>query len=90
MYIDKYNFTHLELFVIVCYGLLFMKWRYKAMFNKTEYQRNYRKEKLKRVPLDLTIKDYKRLKSHTETTSETVNGFIKRAIEETIENDNKK
>ena len=57
------------------------------MFDKTEYQRNYRKNKLKRISLELPIKDYEVLKDHTETTKETVNGFIKRAIKETIDRD---
>ena len=57
------------------------------MFDKNEYQKKYRNEKLKRVPLDLTINDYETLKKHTEERKETVNGFIKRAIRETMEND---
>ena len=60
------------------------------MFDKKEYQKKYRNEKLKRVPLDLPIKDYEILKSHTETTHETVNGFIKRAIKETMQHDKNK
>lgn len=60
------------------------------MFDRTEYNRNYRKNKLKRIPLSVPIEFYNKIKSHTETTSETVNGFIKRAIEETIKRDNEK
>ena len=59
------------------------------MFDKTEYMRNYRKNKLRRIPFEVPIEKYEQIKSHTETTGETVNGFIKRAIDETIENDNK-
>ena len=58
------------------------------MFDRTEYNRNYRKEKLKRIPLDVTPEQYKTIKEHTEKTNESVNGFIKRAINETIERDN--
>lgn len=57
------------------------------MFNRNEYQKEYRKNNLKRVSLELPIKDYEVLKDHTETTKETVNGFIKRAIKETIDRD---
>lgn len=60
------------------------------MFDRTEYNRNYRKNNRKRIPFDVSIEFYNKIKSHTETTSETVNGFIKRAIEETIKRDNKK
>lgn len=57
------------------------------MFNRNEYQKEYRKNNLKRVSLELPIKDYEILKLHTEATKETVNGFIKRAINETIQRD---
>lgn len=60
------------------------------MFDKTEYQRNYRKVKLKRIPFDVTIEKYEQIKEHSEKQSESVNGFIKRAINETIERDNSK
>ena len=57
------------------------------MFDRKEYNKNYKKEKLKRIPLDVTQDHYNDIKSHTEKTHETVNGFIKRAINETIERD---
>lgn len=47
----------------------------------------YAKEHLKRVPLDLQLKDYEELKAYTERTGETVNGFIKRAIREAMKRD---
>ena len=45
----------------------------------------YAKEHLKRVPLDLQLDEYARLKAYTERTGETVNGFIKRAIREAMD-----
>ena len=60
------------------------------MFDRTEYNRKYRKEKLKRIPLNVTWDFYEKIKNHTEETKESVNGFIKRAINEAIENDKKK
>lgn len=57
------------------------------MFDKNEYMKEYRKNKLRRIPLDVTPEQYETLKEHTENTHETVNGFIKRAINETIERD---
>lgn len=43
--------------------------------------------KIKRVPLDMQISDYDKVKAHAEAHNETVNGFIKRAIGETMERD---
>ena len=56
-------------------------------FNQTEYTLKYAKEKYKRVPLDLKLEDYDKVKDHAETMNESINGFIKRAINETIAND---
>ena len=58
------------------------------MFDKNGYMKEYRKNKLKRIPLDVTPEQYESIKSHTDATHESVNGFIKRAINETIERDN--
>lgn len=56
---------------------------------KQKQQRiNYAKEKLKRVPLDLQKTKYELVKFHAENRGESVNGFIKRAIDETMERDN--
>lgn len=60
------------------------------MFNKTEYQRNYKKEKLKRVPLELPIEKYNEVKSAADNASESVNGYIKKAIEQRMKRDRKK
>ena len=48
----------------------------------------YAKKNLKRVPLDVQKEHYDRIKNHAEGRGETVNGFIKRAIDETMERDN--
>lgn len=50
------------------------------MFNKTEYQRNYRKEKLKRVSLELPNESYEELKLAADNANESVNGYIKKAV----------
>lgn len=60
-----------------------------SLTEKQKQQRiNYAKEKLKRVPLDLQKTKYESVKSHAESRGESVNGFIKRAIDETMERDN--
>lgn len=59
-----------------------------ALTEKQKQQRiDYAKEKLKRIPLDVQKSKYDEIKTHTERRNETVNGFIKRAIDETMERD---
>ena len=45
---------------------------------------------LKRLSLALPVADYERMQEHIKQTSETQNGFIKRAIKETMSNDYRK
>lgn len=54
---------------------------------KVKYDIQYAKDKLKRIPLDVKKEYYDTIKEHAETQGETVNGFIKRAISETMESD---
>ena len=54
---------------------------------RKESMYKYAKENLKRVPLDMQKSTYEEIKLHAEARSESVNGFIKRAISETIERD---
>ena len=55
--------------------------------NKKKYNIQYKKDNFKRIPLEVTKEKYEEIKSHADSRSESVNGFIKRAIDETIEND---
>lgn len=52
---------------------------------RKEYLYNYQKEKLKRVPLDMQLSDYERLKEAATRADQTVNGYIKQAIAEKME-----
>lgn len=52
------------------------------MFDKTEYQRNYRKIKLKRVSFDLPKEKYEEIKAAADNANESVNGYIKKAVEQ--------
>lgn len=45
----------------------------------------YAKEHLKRVPLDLQKDQYKRVQDAAAATGESVNGYIKTAIERRLE-----
>lgn len=50
----------------------------------------YKAAKIKRVPLDMQIAKYEALQTHAAARGESVNGFIKRAIAETMERDQQK
>lgn len=53
---------------------------------KKQYNIKYSKEKYKRVPLDLPKEKYEQIKTVSSNLGETVNGFIKKAIEDRINN----
>lgn len=53
---------------------------------RKESMYKYARENLKRIPLDVTKEKYIEIKSAADTAGESVNGFIKRAIDEAIEN----
>ena len=59
-------------------------------YNETAYKasQKYKAGNIKRVPLDMQKSRYEEIKAHAEARSESVNGFIKRAISETMERDN--
>ena len=48
----------------------------------------YKDKNYKRVPLDISKEKYAEIKAHAVERSETVNGFIKRAIDCQIQRDN--
>jgi len=58
-----------------------------AIDKKTEYNMQYAKEKLKRIPLDVQKEKYAEIKAHAEKMGESTNAFIKRAIDETMDAD---
>lgn len=61
------------------------------MPEKTEAQKRAQKaymEKFARVELRMTQEKRNAVQAHAEAHSESVNGFINRAIEETMERDN--
>ena len=61
----------------------------KKQAKKKQYDIQYAKENLKRIPLDVPKATYDEIKAHAAAHSESVNGFIKRAINKTMELDNK-
>ena len=56
---------------------------------KTEHNLNYAKTKLKRIPLDIQNEKYEEIKNAADQAGESVNGYIKKAIDQRIERDNK-
>ena len=48
----------------------------------------YKAKNIKRIPLDVAKDKYDQIKSAAETTGESVNGYIKKAIDERMERDN--
>ena len=56
--------------------------------NQKQSRYKYAKENLKRIPLDVQKEKYIEIKSHADSHKESVNGYIKKAIDMRIENDN--
>lgn len=54
---------------------------------KVKYDINYAKQNIKRIPLDVQKEHFEKIKAHADHKGESVNGFIKRAINETMERD---
>lgn len=54
---------------------------------KYEYNQKYARENFKRIPLDVQKTWYADILAHAKGRGESVNGFIKRAIRETMARD---
>ena len=59
-----------------------------ASVKKKQYDIAYAKTHLKRDQLDIRLDKYNEIKEHAESHDESINGFIKRAIDEAMERDN--
>ena len=57
------------------------------MAGKTGYKNQWQKENMDRINLALPKGDKERIKAHAAAQGESVNGFIKRAIDETMQRD---
>lgn len=57
------------------------------MAGKTAYKNNWQKENVDRVNLTMPKGRKEIIQAHAETMGTSVNGFINRAIEETMERD---
>lgn len=52
---------------------------------RKEYLNDYKKSKLKRIPLDVQKEKYEEIKAAADAAGEKVNGYIKKAIDERME-----
>ncbi|MBO7476287.1 MAG: hypothetical protein J6T36_05120 [Campylobacter sp.] len=59
-----------------------------AKQNKRKYIMEYNKKNYKRVPLDISFKMYDDIKAAADTCGESVNGYIKKAIDDRLSKDN--
>ena len=56
-----------------------------AIKNKVQYNLKYAKDHLKRIPLDVSLPKYEEIKTAASKQGESVNGYIKKAIDRRIE-----
>ena len=55
---------------------------------KAKYDIEYAKNKLRRIPLDVQKEKYEEIKAAATAAGESVNGYIKKAVDERMERDN--
>lgn len=55
--------------------------------DKAKYDINYAKVKLKRIPLDVQKEKYDEIKAAATAAGESVNGYIKKAVDERMKKD---
>ena len=55
--------------------------------NKKKYNIQYKKENLKRIPLDVQKAKYDDIKAAADKVNETVNGYIKKSIDMRMESE---
>ena len=59
---------------------------YKNKADKLKHNKEY-SANLKRIPLDIQKKDFQKYKDHADSRGESMNGFIKRSMRETMQRD---
>lgn len=59
-----------------------------AKKNKIAYSVEYNKKNYKRIPLDVSFKMYDDIKKASENENESINGFIKKAINDRLNKNN--
>lgn len=56
--------------------------------DRTEYLLEFAKTHYKRIPLDVTKEKYEQIRSASSAVGETVNGYIKKAIDDRLNTEN--
>lgn len=57
----------------------------KTNNDRTQYSLEYAKKHIKRIPLDVQKEKYEEIKEAAASVGETINGYIKKAIDTRIE-----
>lgn len=55
---------------------------------KAKYDIEYAKNKLKRIPLDVQKEKYEEIKAAATAAGESVNGYIKKAVDQRMKREN--
>ena len=77
----------MDVIMQLCYNIIKNKSEGGLMVpdKKTLYTMEQAKEKLKRIPLDVQKEKYQEIKTAAENVGESVNGYIKKAVDTRIE-----
>lgn len=57
------------------------------MINRNDYFTAYKKKNYKRIPLDVSLSKYDEIKAAAQDAGESVNGYIKKAIDIRLNNE---
>lgn len=60
----------------------------KPAFNKSAYDIQYKRDNLKRIPLDVPLSEYDLIKQAAQAAGQAVNTYIKQAIRERMNREN--
>ena len=59
----------------------------KAQENKNKYINTWKKENVKRICLEVSPDKFQQIKAGAQNSGESVNGYIKKAIDDRLKND---
>ena len=57
----------------------------KAKQNKNKYNNEWKRKNVKRIGLEVSHEKYKEIKQAADTSGDSVNGYIKKAIDEKLD-----
>lgn len=79
----EYNHNRKRIFLYLQRGLNLMP----LTESQKQARYNYAKKSLKRIPLDVQKEKYEEIKTAASAAGESVNGYIKKAVDQRIENE---